>query len=436
MVREDQLEKDKGGHKAAMEKPPQQQTEPTEEGEEEDHTSRLPDDILVGILSLCGYDDAVRTASVSRRWERLVAQLPDLTLCLSILAYTTAIGTPCERRLRSLACTLRRRCRDGAHPVRTLQLVYRKDVPMECRHVDDFIALAHAQKLVLHAQWDTDVVPADGDADSDDDEAAGNADDTDENAGAWSLELPPATTELKVVPYSYEVRPPHIHGAGVGTLRSLALVGFTVLRQDFLLTSMPSLEDLHIGDCTLPDSIEVTSAAMPRLKHLRITEVSVMTEEITRAGISVLADELRTLRMSCHMCSSTKPTSAPEMRCLNMRFSASFTSYSCFRLRAPRLSVFEWRCCYADEVRVDSVGRLSDVAVEIAAGRKPMTYRQECRYVTVQQRDKLMTDILHALMPGLQPRSWENVKGKCMQREHDDRWLRFEITSACSTANH
>ncbi|CAN6239304.1 unnamed protein product [Urochloa humidicola] len=402
-----------------MDQPPHQQTE----GEEaEDHTSRLPDDILVGILSLCRYKHAVRAASVSRRWERLVAQLPDLTLSLSTLACTTSMGTPCERRARSLARTLRRRCRDGAHAVRTLQLAYRKDVPMECRHARDFIALAGAQKLVLLVQWDWDstgaVVPAAGGA----------------GAGAWSLELPPATTELKVMLFSYVVRPPHIHGAG--TLRSLALVGPTVLRQDFFLAAgMPSLEDLHIGDCTLPASIEVTSAAMPRLRHLRITDVSVMTEE-TRAGISVLADDLRTLRMSCHLWSSTKPASPPRRTCrLRSRYQAMFTSYSCFRLRAPRLRAFEWRCCYADEVRVDSVGRLSDVTVEIAAGRKPTaSFFEECTYVTEQQRDKLMTDILQALMPGLHPRSWENVKRKCMQREHDDRWLCFEITSARSVA--
>ncbi|CAN6200677.1 unnamed protein product [Urochloa humidicola] len=409
-----------------MDKPPQQQTE----GEEaEDHTSRLPDDILVGILSLCRYRHAVRTASVSRRWERLVAQLPDLTLSLSALACTTSTGTPCERRARSLARTLRRRCRDGTHAVRTLQLAYRKDVPMECRHARDFIALAGAQKLVLLVQWDSSVVvvPAAGDDDGAGAPAAGDA-------GAWSLELPPATTELQVMLFSYVVRPPHIHGGG--TLRSLALVGPTVLRQDFFhLARMPSLQDLHIGDCTLPASIEVTSAAMPRLRHLRITDVSVMAEE-TRAGISVLADDLRTLRMSCHLWSATKPASPAHKTCrLHSRYQAMFTSYSCFRLRAPRLRAFEWRCCYADEVRVDSVGRLSDVTVEIAAGRKPMaSFFQECPYVTEQQRDKLMTDILQALMPGLQPHSWENVKRKCMQREHDDRWLCFEITSARSVA--
>lgn len=73
--------------------------------------------------------------------------------------------------------------------------------------------------------------------------------------------------------------------------------------------------------------------------------------------------------------------------------------------------MFEWRCCYADEVCVESVGRLSSVAVEIAAGRVPRRFGDEgSRDVTVQQRDKLMTDILQGLMPGLQPRTWKDVK--------------------------
>lgn len=62
-----------------------------------------------------------------------------------------------------------------------------------------------------------------------------------------------------------------------------------------LLTSLlPSLEDLHIAQCTLDASIDIMSDAMPRLKHLDITDdVSVMTDR-TKASIDVLADELRT----------------------------------------------------------------------------------------------------------------------------------------------
>jgi hypothetical protein len=112
-----------------------------------------------------------------------------------------------------------------------------------------------------------------------------------------------------------------------------------VLRQDFLLTGLPSLEHLRIGGCTLAASIAITSDAMPRLRHL---DVSVMTSD-TKAGISVLADELRTLRMSCHGYSSTESPSDPKWFLLRSRFRASFTSYASFRLRAPRLRVFDWR---------------------------------------------------------------------------------------------
>ncbi|TVU08637.1 hypothetical protein EJB05_42048, partial [Eragrostis curvula] len=231
-------------------------------------------------------------------------------------------------------------------------------------------------------------------------------------------------------PYWYAVRPPHIRGLGVGTLRSLTLKGLTVLRQDFLNTDLPSLEDLHIGECTIAASIRVTSDAMPRLRHLDITDVAVMAND-TKAGIDVLADELRTLRVSCYWGSSTEPPPTSdefEMFRLPARFRASFTAYSSFRLRAPKLRVFDWRCCYADEVRVESVGRLSDVVVELAAGRKPRTTDEELSYVTVEQRDKLMTDILRGLMPGLQPLTGRNVKRKCVRR--DDRWVCFEITNA------
>ena len=110
---------------------------------------------------------------------------------------------------------------------------------------------------------------------------------------------------------------------------------------------------------------------------------------------------------------------------------ALFTKYSLFRLRAPKLVVFEWRCCYADEVRVDAVGRLSDVAIEIAAGRTrtKVPVGTEPKFVTVQQRDKLMTDILQGLMPGLQPRTWKDVtRYVCM--------LNFEFMDCYLTLLH
>ncbi|KAL6603588.1 hypothetical protein ACP70R_043949 [Stipagrostis hirtigluma subsp. patula] len=299
--------------------------------------------------------------------------------------------------------------RRGHAAVRSLRLVYRKDVPMECRYADDFITLANAPKLTLHLQCDNGL--------------------PDEGAGAWSLKLPPAIAELQVLPHWYSVRLPHMHGLGVNTLRSLTLNGMTMLRQEFLLTGLPSLEDLHISECTLDAGIAITSDSMPRLRHLAITDVSIMTKD-TKAAITVLADELTTLRMSCHRRSKTNPLSYDEWFRLPARFRASFTTYASFRLRAPRLRVFEWRCCYADEVRVASVGRLSDVVVELAAGRIPRPYKEESRSVSTEQRDKLMSDILEALMPGLHPRSWANVMRKCVQR--DDRWVCFEISSAYS----
>jgi hypothetical protein len=72
-------------------------------------------------------------------------------------------------------------------------------------------------------------------------------------------------------------------------------------RQKFLIVAvMLALEDLHIGEC-----MAITLHAMPCLKHLRITNVG-----LTRPMLPLtFIDELRTFRMSCHICScsSTKP---------------------------------------------------------------------------------------------------------------------------------
>nr|ACG34515.1 F-box domain containing protein [Zea mays] len=321
---------------------------------EEDHISKLPDDVLVHILSLCPYPTLMRTVSVSTSWQRLLSQqLPNLTFCLSLPVHKEpSMETPSEERVQSMARTLRRRCHGTAadYTIKNLRLVYRKDVAMECRYVDEFIALANATKLEL--------VPHIG--------AESFSFSSADEAGDWSVELPPATVELEVQPFCIAVRPPRIHGPGVNALRSLTLFGL-VVREDFPLavTLFPSLEDLHIGNCTLAASMTISSDTMPRLKHLRFTEVSVSTDD-TKAAITVLADDLRTLRMSCRGCSYTE---SPSERLIFMcvgHDTALFTKYSLFRLRAPKLVVFEWRCCYADEVRVDAVGRLSDVAIEIA----------------------------------------------------------------------
>ncbi|KAJ1253602.1 hypothetical protein BS78_10G237900 [Paspalum vaginatum] len=379
-----------------------------------DRISELPDDILVKILDLpFYYGHAMKTASVSRRWEHLLARLPHLCFVMSLLGCRKPWGTPSEQRLQSMARTLRRRCRDGNQPVKTLRLFYRRDVAMECRYANEFIALANAAELVLHVQCAACMSPNDDDL---------------EDAGPWSLQLPPATLELQVLPSWYSVRPPQIQGPGVNNLRSLTLVGpVTMLRQDFFLTRLPALEDLHIADCNIDASIEITSDAMPRLRNLRIADVGVATDE-TKAAINVLVDGLRTLRMSCYKWSEPDPPSEPQTFFVRSRFAATFTTYASFRLHTPRLQVFEWRCCDAAEVRIQSVGHLSDVTVELAAGRKPTPYREETRYVTTQHRDKLMTNILRGLMPGLHPRSWNDIRRRCMQR--DDRWLCFQITGA------
>jgi hypothetical protein len=80
------------------------------------------------------------------------------------------------------------------------------------------------------------------------------------------------------------------------------------------------------------------------------------------------------------------------------RFCASFTSYSSFRVCAPRLRVFDWRCCYADEIYIENVGHLWNIVVELTAGQKvERKYHEEVSYVTVVQRDELMRNILQGL---------------------------------------
>jgi hypothetical protein len=377
-----------------MDKSRQQQKEMTKQGDDA-HVNKLPDDLLVRILSLLPYTEAVQTASVSRRWEDVVLrQLPTLEFSMPPPRHwLTSRGTPSEQRVQSMERTLRRRCSEGPRDVvKHLSLFFRKEVPMECRYADEFIALANAHELRLIALFRRGI-PSTADSDT------------------WCLELPPATTVLHVRPNSYTMRPPLIRGPAVATLRCLTLKGPTVLGQDFLGIKLPSLEELHIGDCSIAVSIHITSDTMPRLTHLEIIEVAVMPTE-TKPGITVLADELRTLRVSCYWRSRTEPFdmdvgwSNPSRR-----FCASFTSYSSFRVRAPRLRVFDWRCCYADEIYIENVGHLWNVVVELAAGQKvERKYHEEVSYVTVDQRDELMRNILRGLMPGLRPLNWEDVK--------------------------
>uniref|UniRef100_A0A0E0K2P2 F-box domain-containing protein n=1 Tax=Oryza punctata TaxID=4537 RepID=A0A0E0K2P2_ORYPU len=373
----------------------------------EDLISKLPDDILVHILSMCSYEDAVRTAAVSRRWQHLHTQLPAVRLCMSMRGLYTSLGEPSEQRVQSMERTLRRRCHDGNHhTVDFLRIIYRKDVPFECKYVSKFVALANAPRLLLHVQCARGL--------------------PDEDAGEWSLELPPATTELKLRLHWYAIRPPRVHGPGVNSLRQLILNGLVVLRQEYFLDNVfPSLEELHIVKCTLPASIEITSGSMPRLKRLRVSNVAVMSDT-TKAGIAVLADELTTLHVTCS-CQTEPMSSDPSWFICPSSFRAVFTRYSSFRLRAPKLRVFDWHCCYADEVRVDSVGCLSDVAVQLAAGRLPRLWDQESTCLTMEDCDKQMKGILRELMPGLRPRKWDYIERKCVKR--DERWLCFEISS-------
>lgn len=151
-------------------------------GRSRSYQHKLSDDILVGILSLLQYNEAVRTASVSRRWERLVTLLRNLTFSMPPRHGWWHTGT-------------------HTAVVQTLQLVCRKDVPMECRdcrHADDFMALANARRPLLDVQCAMGL--------------------PDEDASAWSFDLPSATTELHLQPYWYAVQPPRLHGASLRTL--------------------------------------------------------------------------------------------------------------------------------------------------------------------------------------------------------------------------
>ncbi|XP_066167937.1 putative F-box/FBD/LRR-repeat protein At5g44950 [Oryza sativa Japonica Group] len=363
-----------------------------------DLISQLPDDILVHILSMVRYKEAVRTTVVSRRWKHLHTKLPAVSFTMSVLGLQgSPLSTQSKQRVESMARTLRRRCAGPDHDtVQRLRLSYRKDVPMECRYADEFIALAAASSLVLFLNCPKNL--------------------RNNDAGPWSLHLPAATPCLSMESCWYSVRPPHVHGPGASALKSLTFKdSFMVLHPGYLQdTAFPSLEELQISGCTLSGSIEITSATMPRLKHLRIVDVSIISLG-TEAAITVLADELATLRVSCHDGGKPDPPASHEMLCVETPFRASFTEYSCFRLRAPKLRVFEWRCSYAKEVRVDAVGRLSDVVIELFAGRLPRCYNEAKRFLQMEDCDKLMKHILQGIMPG---------RWKYVQRLSSDSQLR------------
>ena len=66
------------------------------------------------------------------------------------------------------------------------------------------------------------------------------------DAGAWSLQLPPATVELQVLPFWYAVKPPRIHGAGVSALRGLGGArGLPARRHDVPVAGGPAHRRVH-----------------------------------------------------------------------------------------------------------------------------------------------------------------------------------------------
>ncbi|EEE66249.1 hypothetical protein OsJ_22431 [Oryza sativa Japonica Group] len=279
---------------------------------QEDLISKLPDDILLHILSMCPYHDAVRTAAVSRRWQHLHTRLPNVRFRMSVLGNLASLGESSEPRVQSMERMLRQRCHDdgGLHDtIETLHIGYRKDVPFECRYANEFVALANASRLELHVQCKRGL--------------------PDEDAGVWSLELPPATTELELGLYWYAVRPPRVRGPGVTSLRWLALDGLTVLRpSDFLSTVVfPSLEGAEHRRLHAPGQhrhhVRHHAAAQAPPHHRRH-----LMSATTKAGIAVLADELREIRVSCRCPTEPMSSSSPAAYHLLPRFRALFTRYS------------------------------------------------------------------------------------------------------------
>jgi hypothetical protein len=80
---------------------------------------------------------------------------------------------------------------------------------------------------------------------------------------------------------------------------------------------------------------------------------------------------------------------------------AGHTVYSFVHLRTPKLRMLSWRVCWACEVRVHNVGRLSSVAVELAYGEMPRIIPEKIRTLTKEEAHGLMRSILAGLWPGL-----------------------------------
>ncbi|KAL6618653.1 hypothetical protein ACP70R_033792 [Stipagrostis hirtigluma subsp. patula] len=107
--------------------------------------------------------------------------------------------------------------------------------------------------------------------------------------------------------------------------------------------------------------------------------------------------------MSCRRYSTPLRRGEPQ-RCMYRRSPsarAGHTVYSSVHLRAPKLRVLRWRVCWAYEVRIHSVGRLSDVAVELAYGVMPTIRPEKPRTITMEEAQALTRSILAGLLPGL-----------------------------------
>ncbi|TVU00537.1 hypothetical protein EJB05_54000, partial [Eragrostis curvula] len=329
----------------------------------EDLISKLPDDILARILSLVAYKFAVRASATSRRWKNLHLQLPDVILHFQ----SRGAGA-----MRSMERMPRRR----RQSIQRLRVVFGADAPPEREHAATFIKLADAPTLEVWAECGTS---------------------QDLLVGAWSLELPPSTVELTLLTADFAIRLPTIHGPGVASLKTLELDAAATLREDTLSSSsalfprFPSLEHLTIRNCTLGagSGMVVTSAAMPRLKHLRIVD----------------AEELATLHMSCRTYCRPLRRDEPQWSMYHKTppQRASHTVYSAVHLRAPKLRALSWRVCWAYDVRIHGVAgsRVSDVDVELAYGVMPRIAPEDFRTITEKEAHALMKSILAGLWPGL-----------------------------------
>ncbi|TVT97426.1 hypothetical protein EJB05_57307, partial [Eragrostis curvula] len=333
----------------------------------EDLISKLPDDILARILSLVAYKFAVRASATSRRWKNLHLQLPDVILHFQ----SRGAGA-----MRSMERMLRRR----RQSIQRLRVVFGADAPPEREHAATFIELADAPTLEVWAECGTS---------------------QDLLVGDWSLELPPSTAALTLLTADFAIRRRLPQDAGAGRCGD-APRGHPLV----IISALPALPHLTIRNCTLGagSGMVVTSAAMPRLKHLRIVDVTIV--DAGRPGsITVDAEELAPLHMSCRTYCRPLRRDEPQWSMYHKTppQRASHTVYSAVHLRAPKLRALSWRVCWAYDVRIHGVpgSRVSDVDVELAYGVMPRIAPEDFRTITEKEAHALMKSILAGLWPGL-----------------------------------